>query len=232
MAVDDEPLALDIIEEYISKTDFLELTGKYTSPMKAMQALKENPVDILFLDIQMPDLSGFDLLESLSFKPSVIFTTAYEDFALESYEVNAVDYLLKPFSFARFLKAINKITSSGIIEPEETGQNSAYPEYLFLNEGGQITRVFPEDIIYIQGYSDYIIVFTENKKHIIRDNLKKVERLLHEHNFLRVHKSFIIPLNRIDSLKGNSIFIGENEIPIGRTYKSRILEEIEKKKLG
>jgi DNA-binding LytR/AlgR family response regulator len=234
LAVDDEPLALDIIEDYINKVDFLELEAKSTSAVEAIQLLKSKKIDLIFLDIQMPDLSGFEMLESLSKTPLIIFTTAYDDYAVESYNYHAIDYLIKPFSFPRFLKAVDKAheyldshNTKIVISKEEKGN-----DYIFINADGGIVKIFLNDILYLKGLSDYIEVKTKERKYIIRDNLKDVEKILSENNFARVHKSYIVSLGKIDSIGGNTIKIGEEKIPIGRSYRNTLLSIINQKKIG
>jgi DNA-binding LytR/AlgR family response regulator len=234
LAVDDEPLALDIIEDYINKVEYLELESKCTSALEAIQIIKNKPIDLIFLDIQMPDLSGFEMLQSLNKSPLIIFTTAYDDYAVESYNYNAVDYLIKPFSFSRFLKAIDKAHESIAtkkpaiaVSKEEKGR-----DFIFINADGNIVKVFIDDILFLKGLSDYIELRTQDKKYTIRENLKDVERTLSTKNFTRVHKSFIVSISKIDSIEGNTIKILDEEIPIGRSYKNILLNIINEKKIG
>ena len=234
LAVDDEPLALDIIEDYINKVEYLELESKCTSALEAIQIIKTKPIDLIFLDIQMPDLSGFEMLQSLNKSPLVIFTTAYDDYAVESYNYNAVDYLIKPFSFSRFLKAIDKAHESIAtkkpviaVSKEEKGR-----DFIFINADGNIVKVFIDDILFLKGLSDYIELRTQDKKYTIRENLKDVERTLSTKNFTRVHKSFIVSISKIDSIEGNTIKILDEEIPIGRSYNNILLNIINEKKIG
>lgn len=234
LAIDDEPLALDIIEDYINKVEFLELEAKCTSALEALQLIKLKHIDLIFLDIQMPDLSGFEMLKSLNKSPLVIFTTAYDDYAVESYNYNAIDYLIKPFSFSRFLKAIDKAHEylatqkpNAIIPQENKGL-----DYIFINSDGNIVKVFLDDIIFLKGLSDYIELHLKEKKYIIRDNLKDVEKMLSPSNFIRVHKSYIVSISKIDLIESNIIKIGSEEIPIGRSYKNVLLNIINPKKIG
>ncbi|MFC2129931.1 LytR/AlgR family response regulator transcription factor [Bacteroidota bacterium] len=234
LTVDDEPLALDIIEDYINKVEFLELEEKCTSALQALQTLKNKHIDLIFLDIQMPDLSGFEMLESLNKSPLIIFTTAYDDYAVDSYNYNAIDYLIKPFSFSRFLKAVDKAheylasKKSNIIMPNENKEL----DYIFINADGNIVKVFLDDILFLKGLSDYIELRAKDKKYIIRDNLKDVEKMLSTSNFARVHKSYIVSIPKIDLIEGNTIKIGNENIPIGRSYRNVLLNIINKKKIG
>jgi DNA-binding LytR/AlgR family response regulator len=234
IAVDDEPLALDIIEDYINKIEFLELEAKCTSALEALQILKNKSIDLIFLDIQMPDLSGFEMLETLNKNPLVIFTTAYDDYAVESYNYNAIDYLIKPFSFSRFLKAIDKahehIASQKLTDTDtKIGKKM---DFIFVNADGKNVKIFLDDILFLKGLSDYIEIYTSEKKYIIRDNLKDVETLLHPSDFTRVHKSYIVSISKIDFVEGNTIKIKDQEIPIGRSYRNILLNIINKKKIG
>ena len=234
LAIDDEPLALDIIEDYIKKIEFLELEAKCTSALEALQMLKSRAIDLIFLDIQMPDLSGFEMLESLNRNPLIIFTTAYDDYAVESYNYNAVDYLIKPFSFSRFLKAVDK--AHELLASQKVnltnGKNGKKLDFIFVNADGKNVKIFLDDILFLKGLSDYIELHTVEKKFIIRDNLKDVEKMLLPNDFTRVHKSFIVSISKIDFVEGNIIKIGNEEIPIGRSYRNILLNIINKKKIG
>jgi DNA-binding LytR/AlgR family response regulator len=233
LVVDDEPLAMDIVEDYIKKVDYLTLAGKCQSAVKALEVLHSDHIDILFLDIQMPELTGFDLLESASKQPWVIFTTAYNHYAVQSYDIDAVDYLLKPFSFSRFLKAVEKVVAyNGAEPPQPPLRSDKGISYIFASTGGRTTRVAVDDILYIKGLSDYIEIVTENSKLIIYESLKNVLLQLGDQDFLRVHKSWIIPVGRIDSIVGNNIHIGGVEIPIGRTYRKQLFEKVEARRIG
>jgi len=234
IAVDDEPLALDIIEDYIKKIEFLELEAKCTSALEALQILKIKTVDLIFLDIQMPDLSGFEMLESLNKNPLVVFTTAYDDYAVESYNYNAIDYLIKPFSFSRFLKAVDKAHEQMASQKVKISdnKNGRKMDFIFVNADGKNVKIFLDDILFLKGLSDYIELHTIQKKFILRDNLKDVEKMLSPSDFTRVHKSFIVSISKIDFVEGNIIKIGNEEIPIGRSYRNILLNIINKKKIG
>jgi len=234
LAVDDEPLALDIIEDYIKKIEFLELEAKSTSALEALKILKDVSIDLIFLDIQMPDLSGFEMLESLNKNPLVVFTTAYDDYAVESYNYNAVDYLIKPFSFSRFLKAVDKAHEHLATQKLNiaNGKRTKKHDFIFVNADGKNVKIFLDDILFLKGLSDYIEIYIPGKKFIIRDNLKDVEKMLLPDDFMRVHKSFVVSISKIDFVEGNLIRIGNEEIPIGRSYRNILLNIINKKKIG
>lgn len=224
LAIDDEPLALDIINDYISEIEFLELTAKCTSPIEALKILKEQHIDIIFLDIQMPKLTGFEFLESINKKPHIIITTAYENYGAESYNYDVEDYLLKPISFSRFLKAIDKVVSKYVIveNGESIGSTQQLRNYIFVNYNGAITKINIKDIIYIKGMSDYVIFKTAIKSYIVRKNMRSIEKYLSQNNFIRVHKSYIIPIDKITSISGNNIKIENENIPIGNFYKNAL----------
>jgi len=234
IAIDDEPLALDIIEDYVSKVEFLELEAKTTSAIEALKIIKSKSIDLVFLDIQMPELSGFEILESLDDKPLIIFTSAYDDYAVDSYNYNAIDYLLKPFSFARFLKSVEKAQKlfiSNQSEQEIIGKKEKV-KYIFVNVDGNIIKLFLNDILFIKSLTDYIEIKTSGKKYIVRESLKDVEKTLASNNFIRVHKSYIVSLSKIDLIEGNTIKIHNEEIPIGRSYRNTLLNVINTNKIG
>ncbi len=234
IAIDDEPLALDIIEGYVEKVEFLELLTKTTSAIDALKIIRSEPIDLIFLDIQMPDLSGFEFLESLDRSPLIIFTTAYDDYAVDSYNYNAIDYLLKPFSFARFLKAVKK--AHKLFNTNKTGnitiEKKDKVKYIFVNVDGNIIKLFLNDILFIKSLTDYIEIKTAEKRYIVRESLKDVEKTLATNNFIRVHKSYIVSLSKIDLIEGNTIKIHNEEIPIGRSYRNNLLNVINTNKIG
>jgi len=218
--VDDEPLAHELIEEFCSLLPHLKLEKHCYNAMEAMQFLNSSTVDIMFLDLNMPKLKGFDFLKTLTNPPKVIVTTAYKEFALDGYELNIVDYLLKPFSFDRLVKAINK----AIGEPEKTTpviESVPNKESLFFVKGDKkYHQVNSSEILFIEAYGNYTKLFFENEMIISHENISYYESMLSETNFLRVHKSFIVQLDKIRLIEGNRIFIKDKEVPIGQTYKS------------
>jgi DNA-binding LytR/AlgR family response regulator len=233
VAVDDEPLALDIIEDYIRKIEYLELVARCTSAIEAVSLVNREQVDILFLDIQMPDLSGFEMLESLNSPPRVIFTTAYENYAVKSYNIDAIDYLLKPFSFARFFRSIEKVVAilaSGQSQVIKVDNESN--DYVFVSVGGKTTRIMLSDILYIKGLSDYIEIVLSNRKMIVYETLKHVSEQLTGEEFMRVHKSYIVPIGKIDTITGDTLQVAATEIPIGRTYRKSLIEKVEQRRIG
>ncbi|MBC5991372.1 LytR/AlgR family response regulator transcription factor [Pontibacter cellulosilyticus] len=234
IAVDDEPLALDIIESYISKLPFLELVKTCSSATEAMQVLQEEQVDLMFLDIEMPELTGIQFLNILKHQPLIIFTTAYPHYALEGFNQDAVDYLLKPIPFDRFLKAVTKaqerLQRNG--KPTETAA-AAHPapqqeqDFMFVKADYKTIRVDFRDILWIEGLKDYIIIQTKDQKIITLLSMNKMMEKLPETKFLRVHRSFIVSLQKIDSIEKSRIKIGNKEIPIGEVYKEQFLKWVD-----
>ncbi|MBC5775374.1 response regulator transcription factor [Pontibacter sp. KCTC 32443] len=233
LIVDDEPLALDVLETYISRVDNLELVCRCNNAVEAYNCLQTEQVDVMFLDIQMPKLTGIDFLKSLANPPKVIFTTAYRDYAVEGYELNAVDYLLKPISFDRFLKAIAKVTPQETKSPASI--NAFEPDYkeafIYLKSDKKMVKVMLADILYIESLKDYIRVKTETKEIISYQKISFLEEKLPADKFLRIHRSFIIALDKVQAFSATAVDLGKNEIPIGRLYKNEVLQILGKNNL-
>jgi DNA-binding LytR/AlgR family response regulator len=225
LIIDDEPIAHRIIEKYSESIPYLIKAGNSYNAFEAMSFLNENTVDLLFLDINMPKLSGFDFLKTINNPPKIIVTTAYKEFALEGYELNISDYLLKPFSFERFLKAINKITiqnsQKSVIKPDTNIEKNEQKSF-FLKGDKKHHQVFLKDILYIEAYGHYSKVYLKDEMILSLEKISTFEQLLPEQSFFRVHKSFIVAKNKIKQIQGNRIQIKENQIPIGQTYKAII----------
>jgi len=231
IAVDDEPLALGLVCAFIKQTPFLNLAGSFSSGVKAMEMIHEQQIDLIFLDIQMPDLTGIQLARILERQPGtagprVIFTTAFNNFALEGYKVDALDYLLKPFNYEEFLTAANKGRAYAELLKTAQPEKGAIPaevdgEYIFLKVEYQLVRVAIKDIIYIEGLKDYVKVYLENtsKPILTLTSLKALELKLPLKQFMRVHRSYIVALDKIHSVTKNSINIGELSITVGEQYK-------------
>jgi len=220
--IDDEPHALELIKSYISRTPFLELGECFSNPFKAVQYLSENKTDLVFLDINMPELTGIQILRSLPSPPLIIFTTAYPEFGAESYEYNALDYLLKPVKYERFLKAVNKavlILSSrtGVIPSDK--KNETGSEFIYIKSGTRLVKVMPSDIYYIEGAGNYMIFHTADKKIPSLLNMQEVLDILPKEMFARIHKSFLVSLNHIDAIEKHDVIIRGKPIPIGSTYR-------------
>ncbi|MFA9388350.1 MAG: LytR/AlgR family response regulator transcription factor [Prolixibacteraceae bacterium] len=221
--VDDEFLARQYLSDYVSKIPFLELVGDFNSPLKVIDLIKCGQIDLLFLDIEMPDITGLDFLRTLDKQPLVIFTTAYKEYALEGYELNVSDYLLKPFSFERFLKAINKVSEALEGQPNKLTEEQAapmlYDDYLTIRADRKHYKINYEDLIYIEGQKAYVTFHTTNKKITALASLKDLEEKLPAKQFIRIHKSFIVSIKHIDALDGNLIEINKNQLPVGKSYR-------------
>jgi len=234
IAVDDEPLALEKMEDYIKRVDFLNLIGLIDNGVDAINFIKQNKVDLVFLDIQMNDLSGIELLETLTIKPIIVFTTAYENYALQGYELNVTDYLLKPISFKRFLKAIDKVaevfkTKNNQPVAENTGENETNEQdSIFVKTDGKMQRVVFKDILYIEAMKDYVKIWTPSGKIICLSNIKNFIEKLPARQFLRIHKSYAIALDKIEAIKQKHLEIAGQDIPIGSTYKNLLFSELKK----
>jgi two-component system response regulator LytT len=234
IAVDDEPLALGLICAFIEQTPFLNLVGRYGSAVEALGGLQEHKVDLIFLDIQMPNLNGIELARVLDSrgpnKPRIIFTTAYNQFALEGYKVDALDYLLKPFNYEEFLHASNKaLTYAGLLQKSNTAQPAPEPvaservedDYLFVKVEYQLVRIALNDILYMESLKDYVKIFLKNTEKAILtlSSLKALEEKLPTKRFMRVHRSYIVSLDKINSITRNALQIGKINITVGDQYK-------------
>jgi DNA-binding LytR/AlgR family response regulator len=221
IAVDDEPLALDIIETYCKNFDFLQLDKGFTKTSAALQYLEKNPVDLLFLDINMPAMSGTDFFKSLQHKPMLIFTTSYSEYALESYDLGAIDYLLKPINPERFEKAVLRANDAFKLINNTSTTNKA--KYLMLKEDYGLIKVILSDILFIEGLDNYLKIHLHNQLPIVvRLTMKALIKKLNENEFIRVHRSYIVPLNRIESVKQKIITIAGEEIPVSKNYEDDI----------
>ncbi len=223
--IDDEPIAIDIIRRYVDRLEGFEVRGTFEEPLEAFQALKKVPVGLIFLDIQMPGLSGLEMLRALTHKPAVILTTAHREYALEGFELDVVDYLLKPIEFQRFLKAIDKFLerqkpSAGISHPSLAGES------ILVRANRKSVRVRLSDILYIEGLKDYVKIILPGETLLTKELIGEIEQRLPPEAFFRVHRSFIVPRNKIDAFTALDVEIGKHEIPIGRTYKEAFMEWI------
>lgn len=222
LAIDDEPLALDLIEDFIGKIPSLKLVSKCDNAIVGLEILKKTHIDILFLDIQMPDINGFQLLKMIEQKPKIIFTTAYSQHAVTGFELDAVDYLLKPFSFERFKKAVDKAQKQ--IETESKLEKS--DDALFVKSGYETIKIPISTIVFIEALKDYIQIFTKEKKHLSLVSMKTIIDLLPAGEFIRVHRSFIIPLKKISRYSTKSLYIGDIKIPIGESFRKQLQEAL------
>ena len=221
IAVDDEPLALDLIEAYCKNVDFLRFEKGFTGTVSALQFLEKNPIDLLFLDINMPSMSGIDFYRSLDHKPMLVFTTSYSEYALESYDLGAIDYLLKPFTFERFKKAadrvketFNLIFNASISEKEK---------FLLLKADLGLVKVILKDILFVEGLDNYLKIHLRNQTPIVaRLTMKALVEMLNDTEFLRVHRSYIVAIDHIESVKQKIITIAGEEIPVGKNYEDKV----------
>lgn len=232
IVIDDEPWALALLEDYVRKTPFLELCYSTTNPIDAINFLQENRIDLVFSDIQMKELTGIQLMKITGEKCRYILTTAYSEYALEGYEHNVLDYLLKPIVYERFLKAATKAKDHFTNALAAKGPETKQKDFIFVKTDNRLVRLLLEEILFIEGLRDYISVQTKTEKLIVLENLKNLEEQLPRDQFIRVHKSFIVAMNKIEVIERNRIFIRDFAIPIGDTYKSVFFNTIDANKFG
>jgi len=238
IAIDDEPLALDIIREYCAKIPFLDLIRTFDNALESIEFIRSHKVDLVFLDIQMEELTGIQLLNALTTRPYVIFTTAYETYAIQGFELDVVDYMLKPISFERFVKGVDKVYEKIQVEqklrakPETVFSVTPGETFFFVKTETRIEKVRFADVLYIEGMGDYWRIITTGKKIMSLLNFKKLEEILPKTQFIRVHKSFIVALDKIESVERNRIRITDRLIPVSETYRKPFFDLIEKNKAG
>ncbi len=235
LIVEDELPAQRVLQTYIKDVPALELVQSCNNALDALEVLKEQAVDILFLDIQLPKLTGVNFLRSLAEPPQTIFTTAYSEYAIEGFELNAIDYLLKPFSFDRFLKAVNKAIDRLEAKPQLGSKNDEGPKndsaenFVFFKADKKIVRIDLANLLIIEGLKDYVRVVTTKETNLVLQTMKHWESILPSSTFQRVHKSYIVNIKRIDQIRGSVVKVGTREVPIGRHYKEALQKEIEKR---
>jgi len=217
IVIDDEELARTLLKSYIDKVDFLELVADFENPIEAMSVLKESDIDLVFLDIQMPELKGTDFAKMIDSKTKVIFTTAYSDYALEGFELNALDYLLKPITFERFLTAVNRV---------KVGNEHTIEDTITVKSGYDLFKVKFEDILYIESDSEYVNFYTSGKKIMSHQSLKSLEKTLPKYLFMRVHRSYIVNKIKVTGLKGRDLIIADTLIPVSDSYFSDVKKEL------
>jgi two-component system, LytTR family, response regulator len=225
LIVDDEPLAQQVIEDFVKRVPFLELAGKCQNAMEAIEFMQQHVVDLIFLDINMPAMTGMDMVASLPVKPLFILTTAYSEYALESYSLNATDYLLKPIPFERFMVAVNKAYEIFMLRnqskkehPEKT--DALFPDHIFVRADYKTVRIDIHDIQYIEGLKDYVRIHFAGKKSVMTlQTMKNMADMLPHNQFVRIHKSFIVNLRQVDAVERNRVLFGEKRIPVGDGYK-------------
>ena len=229
LLIDDEPPALKVLESHISQINGLEIVGQCRNAIEALEILHQRPVDVLFLDIKMPKLLGTDFLRNLSQPPKVIFVSAYRDFAVEGYELDAVDYLVKPVSFERFVKAVGKLKR--MTAPANDVQATDYkpnPQaFVYLKVDKHMLKVVVSEILYIESWKDYVKLFlTTGKSILVKQSISSMENLLSAHRFVRVHRSYIVSIDKISGYSGMFVQVGKNDVPIGRLYKQAVMERL------
>lgn len=224
--VDDEPPAIRLLKKYIDKVSFLEVKGEFTNPLEALQHIEKEAIDLVFLDIQMPEITGIQLSKIITRKTQIIFTTAYPQFALESYDVAAVDYLLKPIEFERFYKAVSKVQQQVPIQNSTT--SATKDDFIFFKTDGKnkFSKVFLEDIRYVEGLKNYVSIYLKDERIITYSTLKSLVESLPEDDFIQVHRSYIIAIRHIDKIDNDSVWINQKELPIGNTYRKFFFEKI------
>ena len=235
IAVDDETPALDILEDNISKIPFLQLVSKCKNAYVALEVLRQEPIDLIFLDIEMPGISGLSFLKNLSYpnRPMVIFITAYRKYALEGFDLDVLDYLVKPVPFDRFLKAANKALEYQGFKQKENSLPQQFPDYLFVHSEYQLTKVFLHEITYIEGLGNYIKIYLVDSPRPIlsKTSMKAIEEKLPAGKYARVHKSFIVMIDKISSIRNDSLKIKDTEIPVSRSYRESFFKGINEKNI-
>jgi two-component system, LytTR family, response regulator len=221
--IDDEPLALNLLQDYISKIPYLNLCGKFEEPLKALSVLQAQQIDLLFLDIKMPDISGIDFFKSLTYKPQVIFTTAHTEFAMDGFELKAMDYLLKPVSFEKFVSACNR--AKDYLETKKVKDK----DYFFINVTHKLHKIFYSDILYLEGFKDYTKIYLSNSSNplLVLHNLKYFEEQLQQNDFVRIHRSYIVPIRMLNTISRKSVTIGNKNLPVSDNYRNHLFSSIQ-----
>lgn len=224
VVIEDEPKALDVIEHYVKKIDFLDLKASVREPLKAIEFINTKKIDLLFLDINLPEINGLQFFSTLEYKPFVIFTTAYPQHAVESYEMNAIDYLLKPFSFERFLKSVTK--ARNIITNSSATISQQEPSIIYIKSGAQTHRVNLGEILFLEKEGNYLTFFLKEKKIVIRENMSDVFDIVPKNDFIRVHKSYVISIKHLETIEAHQVTVGKVKIPLGPSYREDFLKKL------
>jgi DNA-binding LytR/AlgR family response regulator len=228
LIIDDEPLARDLMRSHISKLENFEIAGECCDAMKAMEKLRDVKVDLMFMDIQMPQITGLEFLKILKNRPKVIITTAYREYAIEGFELDVVDYLLKPITFERFLKSVNKyyeqVEEENPSAPPVNGNSNDEEPFIYVKENKRVIKLNLSEILYIEGLSEYVQIYTDKKKIITKTSMTNLEEKLPDDGFLRIHKSYIVSTSRIEAFTPHSVEVPGKELPIGRSYKNAVLD--------
>jgi DNA-binding LytR/AlgR family response regulator len=227
LVVDDEPIAREGMLEHMKQIDFMLPVAACKNAIEASTWLQQQKIDLIFLDIQMPKLTGIDFVKNLTEPPLIVFTTAYPEYAIEGYELNILDYLLKPISFPRFLKTALK--AQEYLNKKAKNDNAAQEDFFFIKSGQKIEKIMLQDVVYVEGMSNYVIIHTKQKKHISYLTFKGLEEQLPSSNFIRIHKSFLISLAAIKSIDGSEVTLDNITLPISKNYKDEVMARIEKR---
>lgn len=231
LIIDDEPLAIKLIKTHLSKLECFEVAGECRNALKAIEFLRHEKIDLMFLDINMPEITGLEFLKTIPDPPYVIITTAYREYAVEGYDLDVVDFLLKPISFERFLKAINRYcsrTRPAANMSEEIQQETKEKKFIHIQDGKNIFKLLYDDVLYFEGYGEYVKVITQGKTYVVRDSLTDFENRLAQDSFLRIHKSYIVNLNKIKGFSTIHVLLKDNELPIGRIYREKAMSMLKK----
>lgn len=226
MIIDDEPLARELIKGYAAKLENFEIVAECSDAVKALNMLRTKPVDLMFMDIQMPQITGIEFLKTLKHSPNVIITTAYREFALEGFELEVIDYLLKPITFERFLKSVNRyyqMSQDDVQLVNSQGGDKGDETFIYVKENKRVVKIYISEIEYIEGLSEYVQIHAQSRKVIVKASLSQMEEKLPASHFMRIHKSYIISLTKIKAFTANTIELPTKELPIGRKYKNAVL---------
>ena len=224
--IDDESLAINVIEEHLKSFDHMEVVATFNNPLKAYPVLEQEKIDVIFLDINMPQMTGFTFIENLSYRPLIVITTAYREYAVKSFELNVLDYLVKPIPFNRFLKTINKVYQQVYVNNTNSDTSLQQDPHIFLKVNKKLLKINLNDILYIESLKDYIKVITTLGDYVVHKSLSAITEELPHSNFIRIHRSYTISINKITAIEGNTIEIASRKIPIGRNYLKITKERI------
>ncbi len=223
--VDDEPLAIEVIENHLSKLEQFKVEKTFTDAVEAFVAIKNYPIDLLFLDIEMPDFSGLDFIKSMKQRPEIIITTAYREFAVDGFELNILDYLLKPIPFERFMKAIDKFLDKKIVSSQGTDFSE---KYIMLRANRKLVKVDLSKVLYIEGLKDYVKIVLADENILTKESIGNFYKHLNPQKFIRIHKSFVVAVDKISAITAYDVEIGKMELPIGRMYKEGLIKKVGK----
>ncbi|WP_406684648.1 LytTR family DNA-binding domain-containing protein [Seonamhaeicola sp. MEBiC1930] len=226
LIIDDEPLAITVIENHLKSFDHIEIVETFNNPLKAYRVLEQEKIDVIFLDINMPQMTGFSFIENLSYKPLIVITTAYREYAVKSFELDILDYLVKPIPFNRFLKTVNKIYQQVYVSNATADTSLQQEPHIFLKVNKKLIKVNLNDILYIESLKDYIKVITSLGDYVVHKSLTAITEELPQSNFMRIHRSYTVSINKVVALDGNTVEISGRKIPIGRNYQKQAKERI------